>query len=56
VHAFLPLAVDGGEWAASCFSHFTHKASPPYPLNRRLGGYTASLDAFEKRSIGLVKV
>jgi len=48
--------VDGGEWAASCFSDFTHRESPQYPLNGRLGGYTASLDAFEKRSLWHVKI
>jgi hypothetical protein len=32
-HTFLTSAPDGGEWSASCSSHFTH-----YPLNRRLGG------------------
>jgi hypothetical protein len=48
--------VDGGEWVASCLSHFTHRESPQYPLSRRLGGCTASLDVLEKRSIGLIKV
>jgi hypothetical protein len=33
------LAQDGGEWSASCPSHFIPWVkSPQYPLDRRLGG------------------
>jgi len=34
LHAFLTLALDGGEWSAS---HSQGK-SPQYPLERRMGG------------------
>jgi hypothetical protein len=35
----LTLALDGGEWAASCPGSFTPKERAPwYPLDRRLGG------------------
>jgi hypothetical protein len=34
LHAFLPSALDGSEWSASCPGRFT----PWYPLDRRLSG------------------
>jgi len=36
LHTFLTLALDGGEWSASCPGCFLAK-SPQYPLDRRLG-------------------
>jgi hypothetical protein len=35
----LMLALDGGEWSASCHGHFTSQGRAQYPLNRRLGGH-----------------
>jgi len=37
-HAFLTLAPEGGDWSASCPSHFVPRERPWYPLDRRLGG------------------
>jgi hypothetical protein len=39
IHIFLTAALVGGEWSASCPSHFTPRGkSPLYPLDRRFGG------------------
>jgi len=37
LHFFLTLAVDRGEWSASCSGCLTPKQEPLYPLNSRLG-------------------
>jgi hypothetical protein len=36
IHEFLTLALDGGEWLASCPCHFTPRERTP--INRKLGG------------------
>jgi hypothetical protein len=36
--AFLTSAIDGGEWSASCPSHFTPEKIPWYSLDGKLGG------------------
>jgi hypothetical protein len=47
-HAWLTLAVDGGEWSASCpWLLYPQRKSLWWPLNRRLGGPRAGLDAVE---------
>jgi hypothetical protein len=39
IHNFLTSALAGGEWSASRHDRFTPQGkSPPYPLDRRLGG------------------
>jgi len=39
IHTFLTLALAGGEWSASCSGGLTSgKRTPPYPLDRWLGG------------------
>jgi len=32
LHAFLNLALDGGEWSASCPDCFTPRKEPPVPI------------------------
>jgi hypothetical protein len=49
---FLTLALDGGEWSASCSCHFPPSATAP--STQWIGGWEgprASLDAMEKRKI-----
>jgi hypothetical protein len=42
------LALDGGQWSASCPSHFTPgERDPQYPLAKRMGGPRAGLDVVE---------
>jgi hypothetical protein len=37
LHAFLTLALAGGEWSASCPGHFTPKEGRQYQLHRVAG-------------------
>jgi len=49
-HAFLNLALEGGEWLASCPSHFTPRERPPSTY--WIGGWmgpSANLDLAEKK-------
>jgi len=39
LHAFLTLAVVGGEWLASCPGHFNPKEGPQSPFCRGLDGF-----------------
>jgi hypothetical protein len=51
-NGFLTTALEGGEWSDSHPDRFTPgERAPRYPLDRRLGGSTASLDAVVKRRI-----
>lgn len=47
LHLFL-TALDGVEWSTSCFSCLTRGIEAKYPLNRRLLGSRASLDALAR--------
>jgi hypothetical protein len=38
LHMFLTLALDGGEWSASCPCFFIPGKESWYPTDRRLGG------------------
>jgi hypothetical protein len=52
MHTFLTLALDGGQLHAPPFyTPATPKNGLRYPLDKRLGGPTAGLDAMTKRKI-----
>jgi hypothetical protein len=36
LRSFVSLALDGGEWSVSCFSHFTHLKGPRYPVTLKV--------------------
>jgi len=37
-HIFLTLALDRGEWSASCPVHFIPRETPPYQVDMKFGG------------------
>jgi len=55
LHIFLTLALDGGEWLASCPVHFTTRESTPgVHWIGGWGGSRVSLDMVEKRRNPLI--
>jgi len=54
LHAFLTLALDGGEWSASCPCHLPSEKEPSLPTGWEAGWAPVCLDAVAKRKISLL--